>query len=199
MEQEPRSAALTRDGVWSTVRRWWEPLRASVMARLTVDGEEETAGPAPARPHAHRRRQSAPQPWPEENADPERALAPSSFEQRFTRLQRERDYPGMWDLIAPDAQEVWGGRDRFVEAMWREGTSGWSVLDVRVLGVQVLGEWHDARRDRDYHGVAQLRCRYRLRQAAAVEGVDAREVQVDRQVHLIPDEAGWRTLYYPPD
>ncbi|MGH7912889.1 MAG: hypothetical protein ACREOV_14320, partial [Candidatus Dormibacteraceae bacterium] len=151
-------------------------------------------------PHAHRRRQSAPEPWPEENADPERALAPSSFEQRFTRLQRERDYPAMWDLIAPDAQHVWGGRDRFVESMWRQGTAGWNVLDVRVLAVQVLGEWHDQRRDRDYRGVARLRCRYRLRQEAGEpEGGPGREVELDRQVHLVPDEAGWRTLYYPPD
>jgi len=170
------------------------------MARLTVDGDEEVSAPVPSRAHPHRRRHSAPDPWPEENADPERALAPSSFEQRFTRLQRERDYTGMWDLLADDAKREWGGRDQFVRELTREGTLGWDVLDVRVLGVQVLTEWHDERRGHDYRGVAQLRCRYRLQQQEGEgEEVSTREVQLDRQVHLVPEGAGWRTLYYPPD
>ena len=185
--------------VLTVLRRWWAWVRAFTMARLTVDGDEEPPGLAPARAHPHRRRNSAPDPWPEENADPERALAPSSFEQRFTRLQREEDFTGMWDLLAQDAQREWGGRDEFVEALRHEGTLGWTVLDVRVLGVQVLSEWHDERRGHDYRGVAQLRCRYRLQHREG-DGEDAstREVELDRQVHLVPEGTGWRTLYYPP-
>ncbi|MBO0707896.1 MAG: hypothetical protein J2P44_05975 [Candidatus Dormibacteraeota bacterium] len=182
----------------STLRGWWERLRASTMARLSVEDEEPSV-PSPSRPHPHRRRQTAPEPWPEENADPERALAPSSFEQRFTRLQREHDYTSMWDLLAPDAQRQWGGRELFVEALSREGTLGWDVLDVRVLGVQVLSHWHDERGGHDYQGVARLRCRYRLRhQEGEDEAASTREVQLDREVHLVPAESGWRTLYYPP-
>lgn len=200
MEQEAERPATWWQSLVATLRRWWTWVRHFTMARLTVDGDEEPPGPTPSRPHPHRRRHSAPDPWPEENADPERALAPSSFEQRFTRLQREGDFTTMWDLVADDAQRDWGGRDRFVEALTHEGTLGWSVLDVRVLAVQVLPEWHDERGGGDYRGVAQLRCRYRLQHEEG-DGEEAatREVQLDREVHLIPDEAGWRTLYYPPD
>ncbi len=183
----------------ATLRRWWAWARRFTMARLIVDGDEEPSGPQPSRPHPHRRRQSAPDLWPEENADPERALAPSSFEQRFTRLQREGDYTAMWDLLATDAQREWGDRDRFVDTLTREGTLGWDVLDVRVLGVQVLSEWRDERREQEYRGVARLHCRYRLQHRKG-EGEDAstREVELDREVHLIPEGMGWRTLYYPP-
>lgn len=175
-------------------------MRRFTMARLTVDGDEEPSGPLPSRPHPHRRRHSAPDLWPEENADPERALAPSSFEQRFTRLQREGDYTTMWSLLAQDAQHEWGGRDHFVEALTHEGTLGWDVLDVRVLGVEVLSDWHDERRGRHYQGVAELRCRYRLaHQEGEGEDASTRQVQLDREVHLIPEQTGWRTLYYPPD
>ncbi|MBO0701358.1 MAG: hypothetical protein J2P38_00375 [Candidatus Dormibacteraeota bacterium] len=182
----------------ATLRRLVALLRAFVMARLNVDGDEEPSGPTPSRPHPHRRRQSAPEPWPEENADPERALAPSSFEQRFTRLQRDGDFAGMWDLLAEDAQREWGGRDSFVEALTHEGALGWTVLDVRVLGVQVLSRWHDERGGHDYQGVARLRCRYRLRhQEGEGEAAATREVELDREVHLVPQDRGWRTLYYP--
>lgn len=199
MQENADRPAAWWQGMVATFRRWWDQVRASAMSRLTVEGDEEPSGPSPARPHPHRRRQSAPQPWPEENADPERALAPSSFEQRFTRLQREHDYAAMWDLLAGDAQSEWGSSDQFVAALTRENTLGWDVLDVRVLGVQVLSEWRDERGGHDHQGVAQLRCRYRLRhQEGEGEAASMREVELDREVHLIPDQTGWRTLYYPP-
>lgn len=197
MQQQADHPETWWQALLALLRRWWAWLHHFVMARLTVDGDEEPSAPVPSRPHPHRRRQSAPDLWPEENADPERALAPSSFEQRFTRLQREGDYTAMWDLLAGDAQREWGGPQRFVDTLTHEGTLGWDVLDVRVLGVQVLSEWHDEWRGRDYHGVARLQCRYRL-QHQEEEGASSREVELDRVVHLIPEGAGWRTLYYPP-
>lgn len=200
MQEDADRSVTWWQQVLATLRRWWAWGRAFVMPRLTVEGEEEGSTPGPAQPHRHRRRQSAPNPWPEENSDPERALAPSSFEQRFTRLQREEDYTSMWELLAGDAQREWGGRDRFVDALRREGNLGWRVLDVRVLGVQVLERWRDERRGRDYRGVARLDCRYRLQhEDGGGAAAPRREVELDRQVHLVPEGEGWRTLYYPPD
>ncbi|MBO0706530.1 MAG: hypothetical protein J2P39_14490 [Candidatus Dormibacteraeota bacterium] len=199
MEESADRPASWWQRLLAVLARWEARARAFVMARVNVDGEEEPSGLSPSRPHPHRRRQSAPEPWPEENADPERALAPSSFEQRFTRLQRDGDFGGMWDLLAQDAQREWGGRERFVDALAREGALGWTVLDVRVLAVQVLSQWHDQRGGHDYQGVARLRCRYRLRhQEGEAEDAAMREVELDREVHLVPEDRGWRTLYYPP-
>ena len=37
------------------------------------------------------------------------------------------------------------------------------------------------------------------RNMARVWSAGLTEVELDRQVHLVPEGAGWRTLYYPPD
>jgi hypothetical protein len=190
---------------YAVVRRWVRAQSASLQAtgeleprplrrrRASEPSWDDDAGGATPAPEA----QPAGHGWTAE-APPERALTPSAFEQRFTRLGQRRDFPGMWDLIAEDAQRAWGGRDRFVESMWRERAAGWEVVEVRVLGVSVLGEWRDERRGRDHRGVAQLHCRYRLRHRGPSAGDGAEHREVDRDVHLVPAVGGWRTLFYPP-
>ncbi|MFZ0218445.1 MAG: hypothetical protein WAM30_21105 [Candidatus Dormiibacterota bacterium] len=177
--------------MFAVVRRWLLLLLIFLQAKLAPEPDPEARA---ARARIQRLESAAA--GTDADAPPARAIAPSSFEQGFTRLQTQRDYPGMWDLIAEDAQRAWGGRDRFVESMWRQHDGGWEIVDVRVLGVQVLGEWHDEQRDRQYRGVAQLRCRYQLHHR---EHGGSDDVEVERQVHLVPDAAGWRTLFYPTD
>jgi hypothetical protein len=117
------------------------------------------------------------------------ALAPSAFELRFTRLQREGHFEQMWAMLAEDAQRSWGSEDRFIRAMGRTMGSA-EVLDAEVGAVDIVPEWTDRQRNRTYHNVARLAVRYRLK-------LDWRELTVSRQVHLVPAADGWRTLFYP--
>jgi hypothetical protein len=117
------------------------------------------------------------------------SIAPASFELRFVELQRQRGYDDMWDLLAEDAQRSWGDRRTFVERM-RLQTDDFELLGARVDEVSIVPEWTDGRSRRTYHHVAQLAVRYHLRQGWE-------ELDMDRQVHLIPAAGGWRTLFYP--
>jgi len=117
------------------------------------------------------------------------SIAPSAFEMRFTRMQREGRYEQMWAMLAEDAQRSWGGEDRFILTMRRQMGSA-EVIDAEVGSVDIVPEWTDSRRNRTYHNVARLAVRYRLK-------LDWRELTVNRQVHLVPAADGWRTLFYP--
>ena len=117
------------------------------------------------------------------------SIAPATFEMRFMKLHGEGRFDEMWEMIAEDAQRAWGGREMFIRDMPRLGDDT-EVLDVQVLYVNVLESWTDRRHERTYSNVAQMVLRYRVRE-------QWKDWTLDRQVHLIPAEGSWRTLYYP--
>lgn len=116
-------------------------------------------------------------------------IAPVAFEMLFMRLHAEQRYDEMWDMIAEDAQMAWGGREPFMRDM-PQTHDDLELLDIEVLNVQVLDTWTDRRHERTYSNVAQMMLRYRVRE-------QWRDLTFDRQVHLVPGEGGWRTLFYP--
>ncbi len=135
-------------------------------------------------------------PWQDEDDPrpqiPPRArlgIAPGAFEMLFMRLHAEGRFDEMWDMIAEDAQQAWGGRDMFLREVPRLEDDT-ELLDIEVLNVQVLDTWTDRRHDRTYSNVAQMVLRYRVRE-------QWKDWTLDREVHLVPGSGGWRTLFYP--
>ena len=117
------------------------------------------------------------------------SIAPATFEMRFMKLQAEGRFDEMWEMLAEDAQRAWGGREAFIKGVPRLGDD-MELLDMQVVTVTVLEGRTDRVHQRSYQNVAQMVMRYRVRQ-------NWREWTFDRQVHLIPAAAGWRTLCYP--
>ena len=78
------------------------------------------------------------------------AVAPETFELRFSELQRQARYDEMWDLLAEDAQRAWGGRAVFAAAMRRQAEDG-VLLGATVSSVEIIPEWADRRRRRRSH------------------------------------------------
>ncbi len=118
-----------------------------------------------------------------------RPSEPASFEMRFMALQAEGRFDQMWEMLAADAQRAWGRREAFVEGMPRLGDDT-QLLDMQVISVNVVEDWTDHVHQSSYQNVAEVLMRYRVRQ-------QWREWTFDREVHLIPDANGWRTLCYP--
>ena len=115
--------------------------------------------------------------------------APATYEMRFMKLHTEGRFDEMWDMLAEDAQRAWGGLQNFVHEMPR--LDEWlEILDMQVANVTMLETWTDHLHARTYSNVAQLLMRYRVRQ-------QWKEWSFDRQVHLVPQADGWRTLCYP--
>ncbi|HEX6547253.1 MAG TPA: hypothetical protein VF134_00750 [Candidatus Dormibacteraeota bacterium] len=130
------------------------------------------------------------------DAPPERppaptSIAPGTFELRFVRLQQDRSFDAMWEMLAEDAQRCWGSRHDFVDRMRRQ-SSEYELLEASVDASEIVPQWTDRRRNRTYRNVARLDVRYRIRHGW-------REVAMRRQVHLVPAAGGWRTLFYPAE
>jgi hypothetical protein len=132
--------------------------------------------------------------WPRVNALLARLAGqliswPAEFEMRFMKLHSEGKFGEMWDMLAEDAKRAWGWRETFIREMPRfeEDTE---ILDMRVMSVAMLDSWTDQAHERTYTDVARVVIRYRIRH-------DQHHWTFDRQVHLLSDEAGWRTLCYP--
>ena len=127
-----------------------------------------------------------------ESPQPTVAMAPptpGNFEIRFMKLHTEGRFEEMWDMLADDAQRAWGGVQNFIREMPR--LDEWlEILEMQVANVTVLDTWTDHVHQRTYSNVARLVMRYKVRQ-------NWREWTFDRQVHLVPDAGGWRTLCYP--
>ena len=117
------------------------------------------------------------------------AIAPTTFEMRFMKLQAEGRFDEMWEMLAEDAQRAWGGREAFIREMPRLDDD-MQLLDMQAISETVLENWTDRVHQHAYKNVAQIVMRYRVRQ-------QWREWTFDRQVHLIPAAGGWRTLCYP--
>ena len=114
---------------------------------------------------------------------------PASCEMRFMKLHTEGRFEEMWEMVAEDAQRAWGSLGNFVREMPR--LDEWlEILEMQVANVTLLESWTDPLHQRTYSNVARLVMRYRVRQ-------QWKEWTFDRQVHLVPDAGGWRTLCYP--
>ena len=117
------------------------------------------------------------------------SAAPATYEMRFMKLHTEGRFDEMWEMLAEDAQRAWGGLQNFVREMPR--LDEWlEILDMQVANVTMLETWTDLLHERTYDNVARLVMRYRVRQ-------QWKEWTFDRQVHLVPQADGWRTLCYP--
>ena len=115
--------------------------------------------------------------------------APATYEMRFMKLHTEGRFDEMWEMLAEDAQRAWGGLQNFAREMPR--LDEWlQILDMQVAHVTMLETWTDHLHERTYSNVARLVMRYRVRQ-------QWKEWTFDRQVHLVPQADGWRTLCYP--
>ena len=120
---------------------------------------------------------------------PATAVSPVVVEKRFMSLHLQGRIREMWEMLADDAQQAWGGPDNFVRDLPRMGSET-ELLDMQVMGVRMLGEWTDEAHGRTYRNVAQMVMRYRLRHLW-------RDWTFDREVHLVQADDGWRTLCYP--
>jgi hypothetical protein len=131
-------------------------------------------------------------PMPVDQARPPEAPAqvhPGTFEIRFMKLHTEGRFEEMWEMLADDAQRAWGGIQNFVREMPR--LDEWlEIIEIQVANATLLDSWTDHMHQRTYSNVARLVMRYKVRQ-------NWREWTFDRQVHLVPDAGGWRTLCYP--
>ena len=126
---------------------------------------------------------------PVEAVRPAIPAPPATYEMRFMRLHTEGRFEEMWEMVAEDAQRAWGGLQNFVHEMPR--LDEWlEILDMQVANVTMLESWTDNLHERTYNNVARLVMRYRVRQ-------QWKEWTFDRQVHLVPQADGWRTLCYP--
>jgi hypothetical protein len=105
------------------------------------------------------------------------------------KLHAQGRFEEMWEMLAEDAQQAWGGRDAFIRGMPRLDAET-ELLDMQVVSVAVVEGWTDQLHRRTYTNVARMVMRYRVRQ-------QWREWTFDRQVHLIPAAGSWRTLVYP--
>jgi hypothetical protein len=120
---------------------------------------------------------------------PQPRIAPASVEIRFMRLHVEGRFEDMWEMLADDAQRAWGSVHNFTREMPR--LDEWlEILEMHVAGETMLEVWTDELHHQTYRNVARLVMRYHVRQ-------QWKEWTFDRQVHLVPEPGGWRTLCYP--
>ena len=118
-----------------------------------------------------------------------KAMPPGAFEMRFMRLQAEGRFDEMWEMIAEDAQRAWGSREEFMTGMPRLDAAT-HLLNMQVVSAALLDSWTDQAHQRSYRRVARVVMRYSVRE-------HSREWTLDRQVHLVSAEDGWKTLCYP--
>lgn len=112
---------------------------------------------------------------------------PADCEETFTRLVSEGKIESAWDLLSPDSQASWVNRRLFIEEM--KSRQGNNVLDSKVREVRLLPTWTDEHTSKTYRQVAELLVDYRVRH-------QAREVVVQRSVHVVNISGGWKSLCY---
>ncbi|MEA2647119.1 MAG: hypothetical protein QOE92_2202 [Chloroflexota bacterium] len=112
---------------------------------------------------------------------------PADCEETFTRLIAEGKIEAAWDLLSPDSQASWVNKRRFIEEM--KSRHGNNVLDSKVREVRLLPTWTDEHTSKTYRQVAELLVDYRVRH-------QARELVVQRSVHVVNISGGWKSLCY---
>jgi hypothetical protein len=113
---------------------------------------------------------------------------PAATEEAFSKHISDGRYDVAWDLLTPDSQESWQGREAFAEEMEARQPNK-NLLGTRVRHVRLLPIWTDLESRKTYHEVAELVVDYRVRQRQ-------REMLVTRDVHLVNVAGSWKSLCY---
>lgn len=114
---------------------------------------------------------------------------PAATEEAFTQSVTEGNFDTAWELLTPDSQASWEGKNVFAAEMAsRQPTK--SVLGTRVRHVRLLPIWTDKETRKTYHEVAELVVDYRVRNKRQ------REMLVTRDVHLVNVAGSWKSLCY---
>ena len=113
---------------------------------------------------------------------------PAATEEAFSKNISDGHFDVAWDLLAPDSQESWHGREAFAEEMAARQPNK-NLLGTRVRQVRLLPIWTDHESRKTYHEVAELVVDYRVRQRQ-------REMLVTRDVHLVNVAGSWKSLCY---
>ena len=113
---------------------------------------------------------------------------PAATEEAFSRHITEGRFDVAWDLLTPDSQESWHGREAFATEM-AERQPNKNLLGTNVRQVRLLPIWTDHESRKTYHEVAELVVDYRVRQRQ-------REMLVTRDVHLVNVAGSWKSLCY---
>ena len=113
---------------------------------------------------------------------------PADCEETFTRMVRDGSFDGAWELLTPDSQASWGEKSAFTEQMRARQSA--NIVDSKVREVRLLPTWTDELTLKTYRQVAELVVDYRVQH-------NAREVVVQRNVHVVNVRGGWKSLCYP--
>src|ERR1035437_176500 len=113
---------------------------------------------------------------------------PAANEEAFSKHISDGRFDVAWDLLTPDSQESWHGREAFAEEMAARQPNK-NLLGTRVRQVRLLPIWTDHESRKTYHEVAELVVDYRVRQRQ-------REMLVTRDVHLVNVAGSWKSLCY---
>ena len=113
---------------------------------------------------------------------------PAATEEAFSKHISDGRFDLAWELLTPDSQESWHGREAFAEEMASRQPNK-NLLGTRVRQVRLLPIWTDHESRKTYHEVAELVVDYRVRQRQ-------REMLVTRDVHLVNVAGSWKSLCY---
>jgi len=113
---------------------------------------------------------------------------PAATEEAFSKHISDGRFDVAWDLLTPDSQESWHGREAFAREMTARQPNK-NLLGTRVRQVRLLPIWTDHESRKTYHEVAELVVDYRVRQRQ-------REMLVTRDVHLVNVAGSWKSLCY---
>ena len=113
---------------------------------------------------------------------------PAATEEAFSKHISDGRFDVAWDLLTPDSQESWHGREAFAEEMAARQPNK-NLLGTRVRQVRLLPIWTDHESRKTYHEVAELVVDYRVRQRQ-------HEMLVTRDVHLVNVAGSWKSLCY---
>jgi hypothetical protein len=113
---------------------------------------------------------------------------PAATEEAFSQHISDGRFDMAWDLLTPDSQDSWHGREAFAEEMAVRQPNK-NLLGTRVRQVRLLPIWTDHESRKTYHEVAELVVDYRVRQRQ-------REMLVTRDVHLVNVAGSWKSLCY---
>lgn len=112
---------------------------------------------------------------------------PAECEETFTRHLSDGRYDDAWELLTPDSQASWGEPSYFFEDM--KSRQAANVVGSTVREVRFMPEWTDEYTRKTYRQVAELVVDYTVRH-------QAREVVVQRNVHVVNVRGGWKSLCY---
>jgi hypothetical protein len=113
---------------------------------------------------------------------------PARCEELFTGLISTGRFDTAWELLTPDSQASWKGRDSFRQEM-QVRQPGRGLLGSKVREVRILAVWTDQETKKTYRQVAELLVDYRIRQRS-------REMVVTKPVHVVNTSGGWKSLCY---